>query len=185
MMARFPGKSCVGFALLAILVLAACQRGPEKPAPACPVIGIVQDAASLTLFVPGPGRDLTDVTLEAEIAEFGGFCDTDIDDDDGTGAVEIDLRLLFSATRGPAAVSREAQISYFIAITDHEENILARETFTFDFEFEGNRNHIGYIDETTQTIPIQPGQIGEDFKVFIGMQLDEEQLTYNRNKRAR
>lgn len=185
MLNRFSEKSAVRFGLLALLVLAGCQRGPEKLAPPCPVIGIVQDAASLTLFVSGPGRDLTDMTLEAEITEFDGFCNTDIDEDDGTGVVEIDLRLLFSAMRGPAAVSREAQISYFIAITDQKENILAREIFTFDFEFEGNRNRIGYVDETIQTIPIRSGQVGEDFKVLIGMQLNEEQLIYNRNNRRR
>jgi hypothetical protein len=185
MMIRIPGKTGVGFALLVMLVLAACQRGPEKPAPACPVIGIVQDTAELSLFAGGPGRDLTDLTMEAEISEFGGFCETDIDEDDGTGVVEIDLRLLFGATRGPASVTRKAQIAYFVAITDLEENILTREIFTFDFEFESNRNRIGYVDELTQKIPIQAGKAGTDFKILIGMQLDEKQLTYNRNKRFR
>ncbi|MDE0780009.1 MAG: hypothetical protein OSB67_04580 [Alphaproteobacteria bacterium] len=182
MMVCIPGKTGVWFALLAMLALAACQRGSENSAPACPVIGIVKDAAELTLFAPGLGRGLT---MEAEISEFGGFCETDINEDDGTGIVEIDLRLLFSATRGPASVTHEEKISYFVAITDLEENILAREVFTFDFEFESNRNRIGYVEDLIQKIPIQAGKAGTDFKVLIGMQLDEEQLTYNRNKRVR
>jgi len=67
MMTRIPGTGTIGLALLAVLVLAACQRGPERPPPECPEIAIVQDLAELTLFAPGPGRDLTDVTLEARV----------------------------------------------------------------------------------------------------------------------
>ena len=185
MMVRIPGKTGVGFALLATLVLAACQQGPERPTLACPVIAILQDAAELTLFVPGPGRDLIDVTLEARISEFGGFCDTDIDEDDRTGEVDIDLQVLFEATRGPVSVTREAQVGYFVAITDTQENILARQTFDADLEFQGNRNRIGFVEELTQKIPLRAGQVGEDFKVFIGFQLTEDQLEYNRNKLGR
>lgn len=174
-----------GFALAALIGLAACQQGPEAPAPECPAIAIVQDASELTLFVPGPGRDLIDVTLEARVSEFGGFCDTDVDEDTRAGEVTIDMEVLFEATRGPASTSREATVSYFIAITDVEENILARETFNTDLVFEGNRNRIGFIEELSQTIPLRAGEIGEDFKVFIGFQLTEEQLEYNRNKLGR
>lgn len=185
MIVRTPGKTGVGFALLALLVLAACQRGPEKLPPACPVIAIIQDTAELTLFAPGAGRDLTDVTLEAKVAEFGGFCNTDIDEDEGTGEVEVDLEVLFRATRGPASTSRTAKVSYFIAIADRDENILAHETFETDLEFEGNRNRIAYVEELKQKIPLKAGKFGDDFKVFIGFQLDDEQLKYNRNKLGR
>lgn len=185
MMVRIPGKTGAGFALIALLVLVACQRGPEKQAPACPVIAIVQDAAELTLFAPGTGRDLTDVTLEAKVAEFGGFCDTDIDEDEGTGVVDIDLEVLFQATRGPASTSRIVNISYFVAIADRDENVLARKSFDTELEFEGNRNRIAYVEELNQKIPLTVGKFGDDFKVFIGFQLNDEQLKYNRNKLGR
>ncbi len=181
---RIPATKAAGFALLALLVLAACQRGPQPPPPECPAIGIVQDAAELTLFTEGPGRDLTDVTLEAKVAEFGGFCDTDIDDD-GTGQVSIDMQVLFQVTRGPASVTRSNTISYFVAISDLEENILARETFDIALEFEGNRNRLAVVEELRQRIPLQAGQRGEDFKVFIGLLLNDDQLRYERRKRAR
>lgn len=184
-MIGLSGKGSAALALLAVLVLAACQRGPERPPPECPEIAIVQDLAELTLFVPGPGRDLTDVTLEARIVEFGGFCNTDFDEDEGTGEVEVDLEVLFQATRGPASTDRTAKVTYFIAIADRNENILARETFDSELEFEGNRNRVAYVEELTQTIPLREGRRGEDFKVFIGFQLNDQQLQYNRNKLGR
>lgn len=185
MASRIPGLRAIGLATLALIVLAACQQGPERPPPKCPVIQIVQDVSELTLFNAGPGRDLTDVTLEAKVVEFGGFCDTDIDEDDRTGQVDVDMQVLFEVTRGPASTGRDAQISYFIAIVDNEENVLARETFDIAFEFEGNRNRIGIVEELSQRIPLKAGQEGEDFKVLIGLQLTEEQLDYNRAKRGR
>lgn len=170
---------------MALLVLVACQRGPEKPPPACPVIAIVQDTAELTYFAPGPGRDLTDVTLEAKVVEFGGFCDTDIDEDTGSGEVDVDLEVLFQATRGPASTTRTAAVSYFIAIADGEENVLARKTFQTDLEFEGNRNRIAYVEKLSQKIPLAAGKFGDEFEIFIGFQLNDEQLKYNRNKLGR
>ena len=185
MNSRISVSRASAFTLLAGLALAACQQGPQPPAPACPEIAIVQAAAELTLFTEGPGRDLTDVTLEARVAEFGGFCDTDIDDDTATGSVDIDMQVLFQVTRGPASVSRQSSISYFVAISDNEENVLARRVFDIALEFEGNRNRIGVVEELRQSIPLKAGQRGEDFKVFIGLQLNEEQLRYEREKRER
>ncbi len=174
-----------GLALSALFVLVACQKGPERLPPACPVIKIVQDASELTLFKDGPGRDLTDVTLEARVVEFGGFCDTDIDEDDRTGEVDVDMEVLFEASRGPASTARDGSLTYFIAIADASEKVLVRKTFDFSFEFEGNRNRIGVIEKLSQRIPLKAGQVGEDFQIFIGLQITDEQLEYNRAKRAR
>ncbi|MBO6782148.1 MAG: hypothetical protein JJ899_02580 [Alphaproteobacteria bacterium] len=183
---RIPVPKAPGLALLALFVLTACQQpAPPSAAPECPQIAIVQDASELTLFTPGPGRDLTDVTLEAKVAEFGGFCETDIDEDTGTGEVEIDMRVLFEATRGPASISRQQVVSYFVAISDREENILARQVFDITLEFEGNRNRLGVVEDLRQRIPLRAGQLGEDFSVFIGFQLTDEQLRFNRTKLGR
>jgi len=76
-------------------------------------------------------------------------------------------------------------VSYFIAIADRNENILARETFESEVEFEGNRNRIAYVEELKQKIPLKAGKLGDDFKIFIGFQLNDEQLKYNRNKLGR
>ena len=178
------GRAKTGWAALALFFLAACQQGATAPAPPCPDIVIVQDAAELTQFLSGPGRDLTDVTLEARVADFRGFCDTDIEDD-RTGVVDVDLQLLMVATRGPAATTRSATVSYFVAIADKDENILVREEFETSISFEGNRNRIGFAEELAQKIPLQAGQLGDAFSVFVGFVLSDEDLKYNLNKRGR
>ena len=150
-----------GWAVLALFVLAACQQSPAVPPP-CPNIVIVQDAVEITHFLPGPGRDLTDVTLEARIADFKGFCDTDIEDD-----------------------GSEATVKYFVAIADTDDNILAREEFETSVAFEGNRNRQGFAEELVQKIPLQAGQRGDAFNVFVGFVLSDDELKYNLNKRGR
>lgn len=178
------GRVRTGWAALGLFALTACQD-PERPPPPCPNIVIVQDAAELTQFLPGPGRDLTDVTLEARISDFRGFCDTDVDDDDGTGTVEVEMQLILVATRGPASTSREATLRYFVAIADTEENILAREEFETTIAFERNRNRVALGEDLTQKIPLRGGQLGDAFNIFVGFQLSDADLKYNRNKRGR
>lgn len=178
------GRTRAGWAALALLVLAACEQGPTGPPPPCPDIVIVQDAAELTQFLTGAGRDLTDVTLEARIADFRGFCDTDIEDN-GTGVVDVDMQLLMVATRGPAATTRDATVRYFVAIADKEENILAREEFETSVSFEGNRNRVGFAEELAQKIPLGAGQLGDAFSIFVGFVLSDDDLKYNLNKRGR
>ncbi len=178
------GKIGAGYAALALFAVAACEQGPAAPPPPCPDIVIVQDAAEVTQFLPGPGRDLTDVTLEARVVDFRGFCETDLEDD-RSGAVDVELELLMVAARGPAAAGRVASVRYFVAIADKEENVLARAEFETEFTFEGNRNRIGFAEELTQRIPLRRGQLGDNFSVFVGFVLTDEGLKFNRNKRGR
>ena len=178
------GRAKAGWAALALFILAACQQGATAPVPPCPDIVIVQDASELTQFLSGPGRDLTDVTLEARISDFRGFCETDVEDD-RTGTVDVELQLLLVATRGPAATTRDATFRYFVAIADKKENILAREEFESSVSFEGNRNRIGFSEELAQNIPLKAGQLGDAFSIFVGFVLSDEDLKYNLNKRGR
>lgn len=168
-----------------MFTLAACSLVEESAVPpACPNIVIVKDTAESTTFRPGPGRDLTDVVLDARIDRFDGECETDLESD-RSGQVSVDLQLFFEATRGPANDAREGKIRYYVAIGDKTGKILAKKVFDTEFEFEGNRNRIGVAEELTQEIPLKSGDLGEDFDIFVGFQLNPEQLDYNRNKRTR
>lgn len=170
--------------MLAMFALAACEAS-NRPPPPCPNIVIVQDVSDITIFKAGSGRDLTDVDLEAQIVEFGGFCDTDIDEDSRAGEVVVEMELVLRATRGPANTSRDGSLRYFVAIADSEQNILAREEFDTAVEFEGNRNRIAFREELTQTIPLKRGELGDDYSIFVGFQLSDDQLEYNLQKRGR
>jgi hypothetical protein len=139
----------------------------------CPEITKVGDAARVTRFAPG-GHDLTDVAFEAAVGKIGGSCS------EGDNSIDVQLTVEFIASRGPADKTRKAPFTYFVAIVDRNENILAREQFDTAVGFPGNQTRSAITEELEQNIPIQKGQQGNQFRVFIGFVLTPEEVAYNR-----
>jgi hypothetical protein len=186
---RYAGRRATAalrpaLAICAAIGLAACAGGESALAPPCPDIVVVRDIASATQFKPGAGRDLTDVVLEATIAGFDGFCETDLDEGE-TGEVTVELRLVFSVSRGPANAERKGAFSYFVAVADRNDNPVRKHVFDSEVEFPGNRNRIAPFEELALQIPLKPGENGADYNVLIGFQLTPEQLEYNRSQGVR
>ncbi len=166
---------------VAAVTLAACSGSDVSRIPPCPNVVIVDDIAQVTKFLDGPGRDLTDVVLEARIAGFDGSCVTDLDSGDA-GEVEVDLLLVVEATRGPANADRRGRYDFFVAIAKSEGDILAKRVFPGEVVFEGNRTRVATEEELTQLIPLQPGTDGSDYDILVGFQLTADELTYARQQ---
>ena len=171
-----------------VLLLAACDSGSKSngggffsrmfgsspPPITCPEVSKVGDAVKLTRFVPG-GHDLTDVAFEAAVAQIGGNCSAG-----DNGSIDVALAVQFIASRGPADKTRKAPFTYFVAIVDKSENILAREQFDSGIAFPGNQTRNSATEELDENIPLQKGQQGSDFRVFVGFVLTPEEVAYNR-----
>ena len=169
---RTPGR-CLLLAVLAAAGLLAACSSEEAAAPPCPVVVLAKDAGRLTRF-EGSGRDLTDVLFETTIRNADLSCEYD------DNKVETYLRLLFATTRGPADTTRKARFNYIVAITDRDQNILAREEFDLTAEFPGNRTEILLIDEIDQIIPLAEGKNGADYVVYVAFNLSRDEVDYNR-----
>lgn len=156
----------------AALLLAACAGDEDRP-PSCPALVVVNDASKVTRF-QGEGRDLTDVLYETEVQNASITCEYD------GNSVEAALRVLFETTRGPADSSRAARFSYFVAVADRGQNVLAREEFELLAEFPGNRTEVQQVDEIEPTIPLGEGKNGSDYVVYLGLILSRDEVEYNR-----
>ncbi len=181
---RPVGTARIAAALAAAAIVSACTMfGEDKVPPPCPAISVLEEAASLTRFVEGPGRDLIDVLVEEKVSDAAGTCEYDVDDDTGVGTLNVEMMVAFELNRGPANRDRKAEIGYFVAITDTERNILNKQSFKGTVEFPGNRNRLIWTDEPVfLNIPLKAKQTGRNFKIFIGLDLTEEQLQFNRQK---
>ena len=170
--------------LASSITLSACGLfGEDVPPPPCPEISVLRDAASLTQFVEGPGRDLIDVVVESKIVDASGTCVYDVDDETGEGNLAVEMVVSIELNRGPANRDREADIGYFVAVTDVERNILNKETFKAKVPFSGNRNHLIWTDEPVyMDIPLKAKQTGRDFRIFIGLEVTRDQLQFNRRQ---
>jgi len=169
--------------LLAAPALSACSglfsRGEDRP---CPPIRIDRAAATLTHFNPGGGRDLTDVALEAELTGFQGTCEYDDDD----RAVEVEVTLDFAAVLGPGARSRQQPIQYFVAVPRYFPNPVGKRVFEAVLTFPENTDRIRYVGETLQLrLPLDLGESGSAYPVYLGFQLTPEELEYNRTQQPR
>lgn len=164
------GLACV----LAIAVLAGCA-GPEKKGPrkVCPRVDVLEYADALVRFVPGPGRDVTDVLFRGRLVNFQGGCEVD------EKAAEIELVLEFALERGPANRDRKVEFEYFVAIPQFHPLPAGKRRFAVALEFEKGQNRTLYRDEISIQIPLKQGQASTDFNVFVGYQLTPAELDYN------
>lgn len=163
--------------LLGSALLAGCslfERPP--PPPPCPHVTQVGDASTLTRFAGG-GRDLTDVAFEAEIGPLFGSCAYEDD------VIDVELNVQVVASRGPADQARRADFRYFVAIARLDQTVLARQEFDSFIEFPGNQVRAGIVEELAQRIPIQSGERGDSFVIYVGFILTPEELAFNRAQR--
>lgn len=179
-------KARAAVAVLALPLLGACSSlglggedaEPVAQAPRCPAVEFVKGAEEVTLFRDGAGRDLTDVTSRAVLADYAGGCRP------GEGRVDVDLKLVLAAEKGPALQGMSADYRYFVAVADPEGGILAKQEFDTSVSFPQAQRRAGSVEDLAQTIPVAEGTRPEDYRILVGFQLTPDQLQYNREGRG-
>lgn len=179
---RGSAAPVLGVAVFAALALGGCSMFADKSAPPpCPTVKIDRDTAKVTQF--RGGSDITDIVMETEILGYTGECKVD----KKTNAVDMSLSVAFRASLGPAAGTgnkdgeRRQSFQYFVALPDFFPHPAGKQVFTAEVPFPPNVNQVRYRDaEVTLHIPLGKTMSSGDARVYIGMQLNDEQLRYNR-----
>ncbi len=169
-----------GMAAVVLVLLCGCSWFGERkpPQPDCPRVAVLSDAATLTRFRPGPGRDITDMVLSAQVADFNGTCHYDYD----TQVLTVKLTVGLDLIRGPAAQGRAADIGYFVAIPAYYPKPQAKRVWPLKLQFPNGADRMHYEDEGVDiVIPIKNVKVDyPKIEIFIGLQLNQEELDYNR-----
>lgn len=142
----------------------------------------MDQAKKVTLYRPGPGRDLTDVAFDVQIGDIAYECSYDFDN--AGNSVTVGVNVLFVAQRGPAAEQNRIEVPYFVAVTNPNRHILTKKLFTLEIVFEGNAVRAQTVEKLAQTIPFPVGGNGAAYKTFIGLQLTPKQLEDLRRERG-
>ncbi len=161
------------------LVLAGCtvfDTGPQLP---CPRAVVLSEAAEMVEFRPGPGRDLTDVLYTGEVVGMSSTCEYDND-----GYVDSDVLLTVALTRGPAAEGNIGRFTYFIAITNPADKIIAKQVFPVEVEYPGFGPRVAVQEEVSQRIHYAPNADARYYRIIIGFQLTQDQLEFLRRSRG-
>ena len=167
--------------LLLLLPLSGCADllgggGPREP---CPRVSILRDAAEVTRFREGPGREPGDISLQGRFGELASLCDVD----DGRVVARTSIEML--AERGPAASERAQGLAFFVALIDPSERILAKEVFHPRFEFAADRRRSAIVEHIEQRFTLRAGEHMARYTVLVGFQLTREELDHNRRNRER
>jgi hypothetical protein len=164
-------------AAASLLALAGCGAFQAEDKRKCPEIRFDAATSDLTRFRPGPGRDVTDITLTGEMAGYQGSCQYD---DEG---VTVEMYLSFSMALGPAATDRATDFQYFVAIPQYFPAPSAKSIYTARAEFPNNVNRVRYRDEEVAIrIPLDKDESAAGLEIYVGFQLTPDELRYNQSK---
>lgn len=96
----------------------------------------------------------------------------------------IDIAVNFNGKLGPKGRAHSGDkpsfaYPYFVAITNDQGNIIAKEVFAVTLAYDAGRNDETKIEQIRQMIPAE-GDAYKSYKVLIGFQLTDQELAFNR-----
>lgn len=163
-------RRLAALAVALVLGLTGAARGQPVP---CPEVEVPAAVSRLVAFRPGPSRGPGDMTFEGSFTKAGASCIQ------AEGRLTVRLRLEMLVRRGPANQSRSADLAYFVALTDSAGQIREKWIFPAEAEFK-ERAELRLWEELELVIPAAPGAAPPGHRLYVGFQLSEEQLRYNR-----
>lgn len=160
----------------ASLVLGACSFLDSSTPPPCPNVSILSGSERLVEFRSGPGRDIIDIVIEADMSNLRAACEYD------EARVDVDTVFEIIAARGPKSETSSVGIPFFAAIIGPEGQVVAKQVFESRVEFPKGRRRVGVREQIAQQIPIPRPVLGQEYQILIGFQLTPDQLEYNQSR---
>lgn len=168
--------------LPAVLLLGAVVSGcANSLPPPCPPVRVDSTTATMTKFKDDTSRDLSNVEYQVKIIGFQGECVMDDDE------VEVVLDVDFQITSGPAAQAGPMSFYYFAAIPQFFPEPSGKNVFEVQRTLRGGATAPQTLTESNVsiTIPLKEKQPAASFDVYLGLQLSDAQLQFNRQRMAR
>ena len=141
----------------------------------CPFVKILYDAARY-VELDGGRTAVSAVGYTGEIEGVTAGCAYQGDD-----PITVQTNILFNLGRGPQATDDRRTYRYWIAVTERNQAVLAKEYFDLPVNFEGQRT--ASVEEG-QTIVIPRAEAttsGGNFEVLIGFDVTPEMAEFNRS----
>jgi hypothetical protein len=97
--------------------------------------------------------------------------------------INVDLDLVFNLGRGPEADGRTKQYRYWVAVTERNRAVIAKEYFTLNAEFKAGQDRLVATERLAGiTIPRKDQSTsGANFEVLVGFEVTPEMAQFNRD----
>ncbi len=157
-----------------VLALGACgTSAPELPPPPCPTALFLDGAERTSAYRTGAEPRPGELRYMAVLTDLSSTCR--YYGDEGSAGVDVDLSFKLIAERGPA-LSGSEEVTYFVATVGPNGQILARDVLSGDLPFAGDEERVGFSEDLTLRLPSVTPAEGADYRLYIGFQLDDEEL---------
>ena len=148
----------------------------KKNAGPCPYVKVLYDAARYVEFKDNKVA-IGQVGYTGEIENLTSGCKYGAKD-----PIHVEIELLFGFGRGPQAEGASKAYSYWVAVTDRNNDVLAKESFGVVVNFAPGEDHALVTDRINGiTIPrAGPNVSGSNFEVLVGFEVTPEMADFNR-----
>ncbi|MEO1042530.1 MAG: hypothetical protein AAFX52_09570 [Pseudomonadota bacterium] len=166
--------------LLIAALLAGCSTSSfsdEPNAGPCPKVFALEEASRFIEF-NGDERTLETVAFSGEINDVRASCRYY-----GDLPIRNEIEIEMEIGRGPAAEEAVYELTYFVAVTRTDRDLIAKEEFTVPVRFRRNQRVVSLQEEIKRVvIPRRDaGTAGGNFEIAVGFALSRRQTVFNRS----
>lgn len=142
----------------------------------CPFVKVLYDAGRYIEFAEQKEASAA-VGFTGEIQGISAGCSYKDDE-----PIDVRMEVLFELGKGPRAQGDSKTYGYWVAVTDRNKSVIAKEHFSLPVDFDG-KDRV-YKTDTINRIVIPRAQMttsGANFEVLIGFDVTPEMAEFNRD----
>lgn len=142
----------------------------------CPFVKVLYDAGRYTEFKDNR-EAASAVAYTGEIQGVSSICTYK-----DAEPIEVEVEMLFALGKGPEAASNSKTYRYWVAVTQRNQSVIAKEYFDLPVNFGGSDRTLATEQIKGIVIPRANIQVsGSNFEVLVGFDVDERMAAFNRD----
>ena len=101
----------------------------------------------------------------------------------GDEPIKVQMEILFALGKGPQATGYSKTYRYWVAVTDRNKDVIAKEYFNLPVTFAPGQDRVLMTDKLQGiTIPRARGSVsGGNFEVLVGFDVTPQMVAFNRD----
>ncbi len=142
----------------------------------CPYVKVLYDASRYVEFKDGK-ESAAATGFTGEIQGISSGCAYKSDE-----PINMRVEILFQLGRGPQAADPHHNYRYWVAVTERNQAVIAKEYFDLPISFQAGQDRV-FATETLNTITIPRADAkvsGGNFEVLVGFDVTPEMAAFNR-----
>jgi hypothetical protein len=142
----------------------------------CPFVKALYDASRYVEFKENREAS-ANVGYTGEIQGISSGCQYKDDE-----PIRVTMDVLFEFGKGPQATDNTKTYRYWVAVTDRNREVIAKQTFNIPVKFQAGQDRL-YVTDKVQTITIPRGALntsGANFEVLVGFDVTPQMAAFNR-----